>query len=164
MNGPKINIPQQPVDQLIEVLGLVSLILLLVLPLFYLDRLPDEIPVKFDLSGRAYAFRSKAHLWIMPAAGLLIFSGLSFLVRFPHRFNYPVRVTDENASRLYRIGTRTISMLKTLLVTMFLYINLNTIYSALGEEPEMGRLVIPGFIIMILLLTGAMIYKMIRNK
>ena len=164
MKGPKRIIKPQPVDLLIELLGLASLLMLLILPFLYMNRLPDEVPVHYDISGQADKYGTKGSIWILPLVGLLFFAGFSVLNRFPHVFNYPVRVSEENAERLYRIGTRTIRILKTLLVTMFLYINANTIYTAMGNSQGTNRIIIPGFIFLILVLTGAMIYKMIRNK
>ncbi len=164
MNKPRIPIRPQPVDLLIEMLGLISLLLLLFLPLIYLNRLPEEIPVHFDITGQPGAYKAKGAVWILPLTGLFFFISLSFLNRFPHVFTYPVRVTEENAERLYRIGTRTIRILKTLLVTLFLFTTVTIIYLAIGKSVTGMNIIIPGFIFLILLLTGVMIYKMIKNK
>jgi uncharacterized membrane protein len=164
MKHPRITIKPQPVDLLIELLGMISLCLLFLLPLVYMNRLPDEIPVHFKLSGQPDRYSEKGSLWIFPLVSLFLYAALTAVNRFPHVFNYPVKVTEENAERLYRIGTRTLRILKTLLVTMFLYAMAYTLNFSTGKQAGPVYIIMPGFVILILALTAGMFYKMIKNK
>ena len=46
----------------------------------------------------------KVTIWIMPAVAAIIFAVLTAVSRYPHTFNYPVRITSENARRQYLLG------------------------------------------------------------
>src|SRR4030042_6341869 len=121
---PRIKIGLQATDRLIEVTGMAGLFLMIILPLIYMDKLPDEIPRHFNLSGEPDAFTGKEIIWLSPLLGMILWAGLTLVNRFPHFFSYPVRVTGENAERLYRLATRTLRILKRLVMTFFLYLTI----------------------------------------
>jgi uncharacterized membrane protein len=70
----------------------------------YYPSLPDTIPSHFDINGRVNAYGPKTLLLIYPATGLFITLLFQSLCRYPWVFNYPVRITAENASRQYLRG------------------------------------------------------------
>jgi hypothetical protein len=47
---------------------------------------------------------------------------LSILNKFPHIFNYPIKVTDENALQLYLKATRMLRVIKLIVVLLFSWI------------------------------------------
>ena len=161
---PRIKIGLQAVDRLIEITGLVALFLMIILPLVYMNELPDEVPRHFNLSGEPDAFTGKEIIWLNPLLGMILWAALTLVNRYPHMFSYPVRVTEENAGRLYRLATRTLRILKTLLMTLFLYLTISIIWIGLGRATTLSGASILCFLILILLLTGVMIWKMIRNR
>jgi hypothetical protein len=42
--------------------------------------------------------------WLFSLLALFFYVGLSFLERFYHKFNYPVKVTENNATTLYKLA------------------------------------------------------------
>jgi uncharacterized membrane protein len=94
--------------------------------------LPAEIPTHFDAWGVADGSGPKSGIFMLVA----VFTGLVFLVSllilFPRAFNYPVRVTTENAAALQRLGIRLLRSLK-LSVTLVAWIAvLSMAYGGLG--------------------------------
>jgi uncharacterized membrane protein len=86
--------------------------------IFYIwNYLPAKVPTHFNGAGRIDGWGGKGSLWMLPIIGLLLFMILSSLGRFPHIFNYPVTITEENAPKLYLEARR---MLIILNFTFFL--------------------------------------------
>ncbi len=99
--------------------------------------LPDTIPTHFDIYGQPNAYGSKAALLIYPGLALgitLLFQGLC---RFPWVFNYPVRITEENAPRQYQRG-RLLLRWANALVWLFGVIEWRAIEVARGVAPSLG--------------------------
>ena len=81
--------------------------------------MPELVPTHFGAGGEPDAWGSKASvLWlgaVMVAIGALV----AVLSTKPRWCNYPTRVTEENAQRLYREGERTLVWLLVALAVVF---------------------------------------------
>ncbi|HEX9038358.1 MAG TPA: DUF1648 domain-containing protein [Ktedonobacterales bacterium] len=66
--------------------------------------IPDTVPSHFGANGQVDAYGPKATLLIYPAAAFCVTLLLQTLCRYPWIFNYPVRITAENAARQYVFG------------------------------------------------------------
>lgn len=134
MPRPRVKIELDPIDWLLEIAGLIGLILLIILPYYYYDKLPDSIPRHFDFTGKPDGFSDKKVIWTLPLIGGVMYIGLAILNRFPHIFNYLQEITEENAKQQYRNATKLIRILNTILVYVFLYIAYASIQTALGNQ------------------------------
>jgi len=74
--------------------------------------LPDRIPVHFGLNGQADAWGGKTALVIGPLISLASVGLLAIVNRFPHTFNYPIRVTPENAQRQYTLAREMMAQMR----------------------------------------------------
>ena len=61
---------------------------------------------------------------------------MTVLNRFPHLFNYPVTITEQNAEKQYQYAKTMLSTLKFTTIGLFLYIQLQTINVA--KEMQVG--------------------------
>ncbi len=87
----------------------------------------------------------------------VLYIGLSILERYPHKFNYPVKVTPENKTLLHQLGINTVRYIKLTLILFFtLYIIALTF--ALPNSWIIAGTILFFIIIMGILATG--IYKM----
>ncbi len=77
--------------------------------------LPLVIPVHFGISGQPDAYGHRSSVLWLALVFVVLAVGIAVMSRHPRLFNYPVPVTDENASRLYREAER---MLVWLLVPL----------------------------------------------
>jgi uncharacterized membrane protein len=145
---PKIKLPLTSHDQVIEFIGIAFLLFLFFLPLRYYSEIPAKIPTHFNAAGAPDGFGSKTTLWLLPATGLLLWLLLTVINRYPHIFNFPVKITPENAETQYRIATRMIRILKCVLLIMFSFISYRTIQTALGNEAGLGKIFLPVFLVL----------------
>jgi uncharacterized membrane protein len=128
----RIRLNLTPSDYFWEIVGAVGIVCLVVLPLCYYSKLPVEIPGHFNLLGQVDAYGKRETIWLLPGVGLFLYVGLTVLNRYPWIFNYPVKVTKDNAPNCYRTGTRIIRMVKVFIVLLFLFLTFKTIHIAMG--------------------------------
>jgi uncharacterized membrane protein len=163
MERPKIKVALEPIDKIIERLGIIGLVILIGLPLFYFDKLPETIPRHFGADGKPDAFSGKGIIWTLPVIGFAMYAGLFWLNRYPHIFNYPQKVTQENAKRLYTVGKRMIRTLNTLITCLFAYITFSTIQVALGNQSGLGTWFLPNFMILTLGTTAYFLSRLMKR-
>ncbi|GGE67987.1 DUF1648 domain-containing protein [Priestia taiwanensis] len=100
--------------------------------------LPETIPVHFNASGEADGFGSKGNLFILPCITAAIFVGTMIISRFPHMFNHPVKVTEENKERLYKNGRLMLHVMNVEIVLIFGYLVFSTIEIVQGNQESLG--------------------------
>jgi len=144
---PKIKLPLSSLDQVIEFIGIAFLLFMFVLPLRYYGDIPGKIPTHFNAAGTPDGFGSKATIWLLPLTGLALWLLMTIVNRFPDKFNFPVKITEENAPDQYRIATRMIRILKCVILIMFSFISYRTIQTALGKEAGLGKIFLPVFLV-----------------
>lgn len=136
------------IDTLLEIVAFFSTVFLFAFPLYFFHWLPDEIPKHFSAEGTPDSFTSKYNILILPLIGLLLYVGLTLVNRVPHRFNYPVDITPENAPRQYQIATRAIRTIKTMVIVTFCYVMIEVVMTALCKSEGFK-----GYIVFILLVS-----------
>ena len=159
----KTKIESNTIDYMIEIIGLIGLICLIVLPIYFFNDLPDRLPKHFNALGQPDSYGSKGIIWLLPTVGLFLYVGLTFLSKIPFTFNYPTKLTKENKEKVNKIGTRAIQLLKVAIIYSFVFLSFKTIKIGLNKSTELGGLFLPIFLSTILIILGVMIYKM-RKK
>ena len=119
-NRPLLKTKIGKTDITIEAIAVTGLIATWVFLLIIYPVLPETIPTHFGVQGKADGWGSKAGIFLLPCISTALFTCLSVLNKYPHKFNYPVKVTVENAIHLYQKGTRLIRILKAIVVLIFL--------------------------------------------
>ena len=152
-----------PIDYFFEIIGAIGIVCLILLPVYFYNDLPCQIPKHFNTLGQVDSYGNRRIIWLLPAIGLFLYVGMTVLNRFPIAFNYPTKVTNDNAEKLYTPGTRTIRLLKIIVVLSFFFLNFKTIEIALNKSTEIGVFCIPIFLAILTILIGTMIYKMTRK-
>lgn len=99
--------------------------------------IPNTIPTHFNIYGQPNAYGSKATLLIYPGVALGITVLFQVLCRYPWMFNYPVRITHENALRQYKRG-RLLLRWVNVMVWLFGAIQWRAIEVARGAATTLG--------------------------
>ncbi len=148
---PKITLIPTNADKLVELLGWIMLLAIWALTISQYSTLPDTIPTHFNGAGQADGFGSKATILSLPVIASLLFIGLTVLNRYPHSFNYPTAITQDNALRLYTLATRMLRYLKLVLVLVFGGIEFMTIQHATGKAAGLGAWFLPLTLVLVFL-------------
>lgn len=161
---PKIKPEKTKNDFVLETAAVVILIAIWGMAAYALTVLPETFPVHFDLSGRPDGYGGKGSLLILPATALFLYAGMTILNRYPHVFNYPVKLTAENALRQYTNATRAIRVLKLIVMLVFFLIAYFQVQSALTFSSGIGIWLLPLILLLVYLPLGYFIIKAFRKK
>lgn len=140
---PKIKLELTTTDKTFEILGWVSILAIWVLTITNYTNLPDTIPIHYNSSGEADGFGGKGNILTLPLIATVLFVGMTILNKFPHVFNYPTNITEDNALRQYTNATRMIRYLKFIIVVIFGLIAFKTIRNVNGQTTGLGVWFLP---------------------
>lgn len=135
---PKRQLILSPFDKAFEIFGLLLLVAMWSLTHFHYQSLPDIIPTHFNAAGEADNFGNKTMIFTLPLIATILFVGLTYLNKFPHLFNYPSHITEEDAFMQYTNATRLMRCLKVIIVVVFGLITYRTITHAQGPSEGLG--------------------------
>jgi uncharacterized membrane protein len=138
-NRPILKIALTSADKLVETLGWIVLLAIWVLTVTNYPNLPDTIPTHFNASGEADGFGGKATILTLPIVGSVLFIGMTILNKYPHLFNYPIKMTADQALNQYTNATKLVRYLKFSIVVIFGLIVLQTIRKVNGEADGLGE-------------------------
>ncbi len=157
---PKITLIPTNADKLVELLGWLILLALWTLTINHYSALPDTIPTHFNAAGEADGFGSKVSIIALPVIASVLFIGLTLLNRYPHSFNYPTAITQDNALRQYTLATRMLRYLKLVLLLVFGGIEFMTIQNATGKAAGLGVWFLPLTLVLVFL---PLIYFVVKS-
>lgn len=123
------------------------------------QQVPDQIPLHYDLSGNVTAYGGKGSMILLLVIAWVSFVGMTVLVLFPNKWNIPVKVTAENAERLYSITRGLLETVKFLVALFFVFIVITTIIGV--DFPEAIFMILVGAL---LISVVAGMFMMHRNK
>jgi uncharacterized membrane protein len=156
---PRITIIPTTADKALEILAWAVLAGLWLYVILRYPSLPDIIPTHINGKGEIDGHGSKQTLWIIPGIATVLFVGITILNRYPHIFNYPTEITEENAPRIYRLATRMMRFMKLSTTLIFCIIVYDMTRRIDGSAPW----ILP----LIMLISGVpliwFLYKTFRN-
>lgn len=145
LKQPKLKIERTAVDHLLEV----TAFLVALVPLVYLawvwDALPAMVPTHINGAGLVDAWGSRNEVWILPSVVMGEFILISVLQRFPHTFNYLVKITEENAETQYRIAISMMGWMNLILTTGLSLTFFGVLQISLGVADNLSIWVMPAF-------------------
>ncbi len=159
-----LNTPQDPRHQvanpmergLYRTVPLAAVILGFGVVAFYYGQLPAEIPIHFNGKGEADGFGPKIILWLLPAVNLALFYGLEATTKAGFAwFNYPVKITEENAAAQHEIALQILALMRLVTTLMFAWISYSMVMAALNGGGMINRWILGGFMLAIF---GPIIY------
>lgn len=139
------------IDRVCDVVAAGLFLAVMFYTFFQWGKLPDEVPIHFNLAGEVDNFGSKWFLLLLPMIGLGLFALLEGLERYPEAHNYPKRLTEANAKRFYQASRGLLNRVKNLSLLLIGSIQLEIVRAALGDSMAMSLYVF--LIILVLMCT-----------
>lgn len=153
----------EPFDRFIEATGFLALLLLISLPMYYYNDLPEIIPRHFRADGTPDGYSGKEIIWLLPGIGSVLFLSMYWLSKSPHLYNYTQKITEENAYRQYKNASRMIRVMNTLTTGVFAYLCSTSIMTALGRQEGIGPMFTPVFLTLFFGAIGYFLYQSMRK-
>jgi uncharacterized membrane protein len=124
--------------------------------------LPKSIPSHFNAAGVPDAWGGKSSLLLLPIMGLVMYTMLTIIERFPKIFNFPFEITEKNARYEYQTAREMLVCIKAEMLLIFGYIQWDSVEVAKGTHTGLGSWFLTIFLV---LLAVTMIYYIRRmNK
>ena len=142
-NRPSLKIKKEPLDYFLEFGSLIVLIATWGFTIFHFNKLPDIIATHFDFNGNPDGFSSKFTIWLLPTIISLIYILIYVLNRYPHKFNYLTKITEQNAQKQYRLASRMMRVILFNITIMFAYITYKEIDGAYTKSSALEWWFIP---------------------
>lgn len=158
---PVISIKKTKTEWLHDMICIVLFVSIIIYLAFAWPYLPDQIPIHYDALGNADQWGSKWFTFLLIALTILIYIGFTILRKHPYKFNYPDRLTEENAERFYKNANLTISWMNFEIAIYFLWLSKGFIDSAVNQSDFM---VLSELLIWISVLVVTMLYFLIRQS
>jgi len=157
---PRIKIELTTTDKFVEIIGWCALLAIWVMTIMGYSKLPDVVPTHYNFAGEAGGFEEKGMIWSWAIIATILFVGMTIVNKYPHIFNYPVKITEENALRQYTIATRLVRYMKLFVVLTFGFI----VFTIIQNANELNTLVLPVALGSTVLLLLYFIIKMYRAR
>ena len=155
---PVIHSEPEPYDKLLDRIAFVFLLLQFLIPMVMFSSLDDSIPTRFDSSGEVSSTSSKYTVWILPFVGAFLYGMLWFLNKAPHTFNYPVKITPENAEFHYRKAVRMMRYTNLICMVMFTFIVWSTVAVGAGLASGLNRVIMTILLMLVFVPVGHHLY------
>lgn len=152
-NRPKVDLKKLEKTTFQRFLSIASLLFFIGSVIFLIviwGELPDKVPAHYGFSGEVTRYGGKWELLILPIISIFLYVFMHIVAKYPHKHNYPIEITEENAEEAYRISYWLISVMKDIILITFSFLLLNSIIVALEWGTGMSILFLP----LILLGTG----------
>ncbi|MDA8692792.1 DUF1648 domain-containing protein [Saprospiraceae bacterium] len=153
---PKIYIEKKPLWSYIDYACVFLISFALAYAYLKYSELPDQIPIHFNSKEEADSYGSKTFIWFLPILSIALYVLLTVVSRYPHTFNYTVKINEENAKKQYIIAIEMMALLKLCIMIYFSYMTYKTIQIAMNGHGGLGFL-------STLLLVGAIVLIIIRS-
>lgn len=162
---PRIVVPYQTIDIVIELLSVTLLLLMIGYTLVEFSNLPETIPTHFNSKGEVDDYGNKLTVWMIPAIALVMYIGIFIINKYPHTHNYMVNITEENALKNYRFSTRVLRIVNLITMIILALIAYKIIESTKRETFFLGSWFLPAIIgLSIILPIILLIYMRKLNK
>lgn len=164
-NRPKIEVPFQPLDIIVDLISVTLFVLIIVYTAINYGDLADTIATHFNGKGDANGFSDKIYVWLLPAIGIVTFVLLFVLNKYPHIHNYMVNITEDNALKNYRFSTRILRFTNLFVAIIFAFIQYMMVEQGKGNDIGLGSWFTPVIIgVSIILPILIVIYQQKINK
>jgi len=140
---PKIHIPKSKSEIIGNIIGYVIYIGSIILLIALWAKIPQKVPVHYNLDGEVTRWGSKWELFILVGIGLFIIILMEIIERFPEIYNYPSRFNEHNAEQFYLVGRQMVNLIKNGCVILFSFILYADIALVLEWHVNLSQWILP---------------------
>jgi len=156
---PHVSLKMTPLEMLIEIAALAGISSNLILFAYYWPKLPDAA---IGVTGGGL---NQANIYIfVTMLPVIVYLVATLFGLFPRLFNYPVKITDENAPREYRLAANLMRYMKAEVALCILIIEWVFVQISMGEDMSFSPFFIPIFLGMLIVTLAYFLYEMFKQR
>ena len=161
---PVIEIPYSQLEVMLELVIGIGIVLVFILLASKWQQIPNTVPTHFSASGIVDSWGNKWSLLALPCVEVVLYVILTIISRFPHTFNFPWPITEDNALRQYRIGRLMMISLKAETVWLFTYLEWQSVQVSIGKAMGLGIAFLPITILAVFGTISVLLYKAYKAR
>ncbi|TGE38155.1 DUF1648 domain-containing protein [Desulfosporosinus fructosivorans] len=161
---PRLEIHRSFLENIFEIGALIGVIASLISPIRAWSSLPSKIPAHYNIYGEIDRWGSKGEIFLLVPIIILMYIFLTVLNHYPHRFNYPFAITEQNAEEQYRLARLMVQVLKVEVIWIFFYIEWISIKAAMSKAMGLGKAFMIISLILVFSTIGVYIWRAFRVK
>ena len=161
---PRIQIQQTSTDRWLDAISYLLLTFLIAYPVYLYSSLPEPSAVHADISRHLSSYKSKEIILILPTLGAFLFIMLTILLRYPHLYNYPEKITEENVLSVYTGGIRFMRIMRIWVLFIFILIVRGSMGIALNRQDDFLKWILPIVFLFTAMLIIYVFIKLLRIK
>lgn len=140
---PMIKIKKNKLDWGLDIAATIGLMFNWFYTFIHFNQLPLTIPTHFNIKGEIDNYGSKYTLWILPLVITFVFILFRILYNYPHKFNYIVKITNENAEKQYKLVLRIMRIILLNITFLFGFIIVKVVDGAYQRSSPLEWWFIP---------------------
>jgi Protein of unknown function (DUF1648). len=133
-------------------------------PFCFYDKFTEPIPIHHNTLGQVDAWGDRSFFWLLPLLSFVFYIGMSISERHYSKFNYPVKITETNASSLYKLALGLLRHIKFITILLFTYINNATMSVALSKGNGLNGYILTALLTGLMIILFSYIVRMMRIK
>jgi len=161
---PVFRLPYSLMELTVEIVASVGILCSVIAIVQAWPTLPNSIPLHFGLSGKADFWSSKGGLTVLPLISLVLNAWLTWSLRYPHTFNYPWAITEQNARRQYQIAHSLLLWMKVEISWLSAFIVWQIIRVAMRETERLNITFFLAMLFVVLVTVGFHLYQAYRAR
>ncbi|WP_299891865.1 DUF1648 domain-containing protein [uncultured Lacinutrix sp.] len=118
-NRPKLKLTKTKTQKALDIATFGTLLLASIYAIISYSTLPDQVPMHFNLSGKVDDYGNKNTVWVLIILAFGLCYGLFKLNNYPHLFNYPNPITEDNAESQYKSAIKIMSLVNFMMALLF---------------------------------------------
>jgi uncharacterized membrane protein len=146
-NRPTLKIQETPFQKWMNWISMIILAISAIYLVVMYQKLPSEVPMHFNISGDVDYWGPKWTIFILWSIGLVLYFINKKTQSLPHKYNYIVKITVENARKQYELAIKMMSILKLELMLLIAYLLWSVVENAKGTLNNLNTFVMLGFLI-----------------
>lgn len=164
-NGrPKLKLPMSRLEIVLIIISIIAIFITWVYLIVSYDKLPETIVTHFGAAGKPDGWGNRSSIIMLPAIQSTLCILMIITLKFPHYFNFPINITEENAERQYKNARNMMLLIVLEISLVFSYIEWRSIQVAMGKVVGLGIWFLPVFLICIFSTVGYHTYRIFKLK
>lgn len=116
-----MEIEKDKYDVIVTRITLAVLVLTIIFYVFYWFKMPDMIPMHYNLQGQIDRWGSKYESLLIPLGMIVLYELMAFVEKKPSLWNTSVKITQQNQQRVYSVILHFIRTTGLLIMIFFAY-------------------------------------------
>jgi hypothetical protein len=161
---PRLELEPSSLERTMTVMAWLAVATAVGVVLRYWPALPAEVPQHFDARGEVEASGPRWWLLGLPLLALVLVGGTSWVMRYPHLYNFLWPITAENAKRQYELANEMLATVQAVTGWMFAALAWEVCRIALGESDPVAAYSVPLLVGLLFATLGAYFVRAYRAR